>query len=142
MAVTGGATGTITFTGSGTDLRNLGIRAGNLLRFSAGLHQADAGTLDANGDTTGQAWRVTAVTPMTLTVTGDDGNELHSTGPGITNYSFVVSGSYVTVPHIKQDGDVNYANREAAGLGPDELPDPHQRWPAACSEPVGNVAIH
>jgi hypothetical protein len=141
MAVTGGATGTITFTGRGTDLTALGIRAGNLLRFSAGLDPVDAGTLDANGSADGRAWQVTKVTPSTLTLVNDDGHQLHSVGPGIANYSFVVSGSYVTVPHIKQSRDVSYATREAAGLSPNEFPDPHVRWPATCTEPVGNVAI-
>jgi hypothetical protein len=141
MAVTGGATGTITFAGRGTDLTALGIRAGNLLRFSAGLDPADAGTLDANGSADGLAWHVTKVTPTTLTLVNDDGRQLRSVGPRIANYSFVVSGSYVTVPHIKQSGDVIYATREAAGLSPNEFPDPHVRWPATCTEPVGNVAI-
>jgi hypothetical protein len=97
--------------------------------------------LDANGSADGLAWHVTKVTPTTLTLVNDDGRQLRSVGPGIANYSFVVSGSYVTVPHIKQSGDVIYAAREAAGLSPSEFPDPHMRWPATCTEPVGNVAI-
>jgi hypothetical protein len=141
MAVTGGATGMIAFTGRGTDLRTLDITAGNLLRFSAGLAAADAGTLEADGSPTGRAWRVTAVTPTTLTVVSDDGSTLHSAGSGIANYSFVVAGSHVTVPHINQSGDTKYANRGAAGLGATEFPDPHTRWPAVCTEPVGNVAV-
>ena len=141
MAVTGGATGTISFNGRGTDLERLGIRPGNLLVFSAGLAEADTGALAADGSTSGRAWHVTAVTPTTLTVVSDDGNQLHSAGPGIANYSFAVSGSHVTVPRINQSGDMSYASRGAAGLGENEIPDPHMRWPAICTEPVGNVAI-